>query len=261
VAQLRLAQQTAVAWLGQRALAEDDLETLFDAAVRVVAATCEAPYTALALRDGDRLRLATRVGWPAQLDATSLGPTSSHAAYALRAGTPVIVDDCASERRFDGRALARFGVYSGMSVAVPGESGDACGVLSVHATERRAFTTDDIAFLSSVANVLTGAIRRAAAARDLRHQSLHDPLTQLPNRALMLDRLRQGIARSRRDGSTLAVVFCDMDDFKYVNDTLGHDAGDRLLALLAPRLRGALRTTDTLARFGGDEFVVLCEGA
>jgi diguanylate cyclase (GGDEF)-like protein len=164
------------------------------------------------------------------------------------------------EHRFDGSALARLGVSSGMSVAVAGESGEPHGVLSVHSTELRAFTTDDIAFLASVANVLTGAIRRAAAARDLRHQSLHDPLTQLPNRALMLDRLRQGIGRLGRDGSTLAVLFCDMDDFKYVNDTLGHDAGDRLLAQLAPRLRGALRTTDTLARFGGDEFVMLCEG-
>jgi diguanylate cyclase (GGDEF)-like protein/PAS domain S-box-containing protein len=260
VAQLRMSQQTAVAWLGQRALAEDDLQALFDAAVGVVAATCEAPYTALALREGDGLRLAARVGWPDRTEIISLDPRSSHAAYALHVGTPVIIDDFAVEHRFDGSVLAAFGVSSGMSVAVAGESGESYGVLNVHSTELRAFTTDDIAFLASVANVLTGAIRRAAAARDLRHQSLHDPLTQLPNRALMLDRLRQGIARSRRDGSTLAVLFCDMDDFKYVNDTLGHEAGDRLLAQLAPRLRGALRTTDTLARFGGDEFVMLCEG-
>jgi diguanylate cyclase (GGDEF)-like protein/PAS domain S-box-containing protein len=260
MAQLRMSQQTAVAWLGQRALTEDDLDALFDAAVGVVAATCEAPYTALALRDGDGLRMAARFGWPPHSDAISLDPRSSHAAYALHTGTPVIIDDFAAEQRFDSSALLGFGVSSGMSVAVAGESGDPYGVLNVHATEPRAFATDDIAFLSSVANVLTGAIRRAAAARDLRHQSLHDPLTQLPNRALMLDRLRQGIARSRRDGSTLAVLFCDMDDFKYVNDTLGHEAGDRLLAQLAPRLRGALRTTDTLARFGGDEFVMLCEG-
>jgi diguanylate cyclase (GGDEF)-like protein/PAS domain S-box-containing protein len=259
-AQLRLAQQTAVAWLGQRALAEDDLGALFDAAVGVVATTCQAPYTGLAVRDGEQLRLVASVGWPDDAPPIAFEPRRSHSAYTVHSGTPVIVDDMAVEHRFEGERLGAYGISSGMSVAVAGESGAPFGSLSVHSTERRAFTTDDIAFLASVANVLTGAIRRAAAARELRHQSLHDPLTQLPNRTLMLDRLRQAIARSRRDGSILAVLFCDMDDFKYVNDTLGHDAGDRLLSALAPRLQAALRVTDTLARFGGDEFVVLCEG-
>ena len=258
-AQLRLAQQTAVAWLGQRALAEDDLQSLFDAAPMSLASTCEAPYTALALRDGDGLRLTSGSGWPATRPGQPRSARVPGGLHRTR-GAPVIVEDFAVEHRFDGSMLTAYGMASGMSVTVAGESGEHYGVLSVHATEPHAFTTDDIAFLASVANVLTGAIRRAAAARDLRHQSLHDPLTQLPNRALMLDRLRQGIARSRRDGSTLAVLFLDMDDFKYVNDTLGHEAGDRLLAQLALRLRGALRTTDTLARFGGDEFVMLCEG-
>jgi diguanylate cyclase (GGDEF)-like protein len=260
LAELRMAQQTAVAWLGQRALAEEGLEALFEAAVGVLAATCDVPYAALAtVQDDASLRLGTTIGWEpgGVLDAD---PRGSHIAFTVAAGGPVIVDDTATEERFDTDRLVAQSVASGMSVVIGGVGEEPFGVLSLHSAKRRAFSTDDIAFLSSVANVLTAAIRRDVAARDLRHQSLHDPLTGLPNRALLLDRLRQGMARARRDGTTLAVLFCDMDDFKYVNDTLGHDAGDRLLSALAPRLAGALRATDTLARFGGDEFVALCEG-
>jgi diguanylate cyclase (GGDEF)-like protein/PAS domain S-box-containing protein len=100
---------------------------------------------------------------------------------------------------------------------------------------------------------------RRAAEQLLEHQALHDPLTGLPNRALFLDRLQHALTRARRPGSSLAVYFCDVDDFKDVNDSLGHDAGDELLVALPPRLREGLRAGDTVARFGGDEFVILCE--
>jgi diguanylate cyclase (GGDEF)-like protein len=131
----------------------------------------------------------------------------------------------------------------------------------MYATSPRAFDEDDLAFLQSVANVLTGALRRQAAERVLRHQALHDPLTQLPNRALLLDRLRLALARRRREqDGWLAVLYVDVDDFQGVNDSLGHAAGDELLRTLAPRLSEALRPTDTLARLGGDEYAVLCEG-
>jgi diguanylate cyclase (GGDEF)-like protein/PAS domain S-box-containing protein len=100
---------------------------------------------------------------------------------------------------------------------------------------------------------------RRAAERLLEHQALHDPLTGLPNRALFLDRLQHALARARRPGTSLAVYFCDVDNFKDVNDSLGHDAGDELLIALPPRLREGMRAGDTVARFGGDEFVILCE--
>jgi diguanylate cyclase (GGDEF)-like protein/PAS domain S-box-containing protein len=103
------------------------------------------------------------------------------------------------------------------------------------------------------------AIERKKYEDDLSHQAHHDPLTGLPNRTLFLEFLQLSMARARRYRSTVAVLFLDLDRFKVVNDSLGHDAGDELLVALGQRLRGVVRPGDTVARFGGDEFTVLCE--
>jgi diguanylate cyclase (GGDEF)-like protein/PAS domain S-box-containing protein len=96
---------------------------------------------------------------------------------------------------------------------------------------------------------------------DLSHQALHDPLTGLANRALLRDRLTRLLAGSRRRGTRVGVIFIDLDHFKTVNDSLGHGIGDDLLALVAGHIQLAIRPGDTVARFGGDEFVIVCEDA
>ncbi|MGH9302972.1 MAG: putative bifunctional diguanylate cyclase/phosphodiesterase [Acidimicrobiales bacterium] len=95
----------------------------------------------------------------------------------------------------------------------------------------------------------------------LRHQALHDSLTELPNRELILDRTEQMLARARRNGTGVAVLFLDLDGFKDVNDTFGHDCGDELLRDVGARLSASLRDADTVGRLGGDEFVVVVEDA
>jgi len=119
--------------------------------------------------------------------------------------------------------------------------------------------TDRPSVAGYVANVRDVTDRKRFEAL-LAHRALHDPLTGLPNRQLILDRADQMLVRARRTGDPLAAYFIDLDNFKDANDSLGHGAGDRLLQAVAGRLHGLLRASDTVGRLGGDEFVILAEG-
>ena len=130
-------------------------------------------------------------------------------------------------------------------------------------TINRAFDAGALAYITKPVNwsVLRQRVRRLIKARHaeqhIKYLAFHDALTGLPNRALFLNRLAHTIAQSQRDGRVFAVAFLDLDRFKTVNDTLGHDAGDTLLKTVADRLVTTLRTADTVARPSGDEFVML----
>ena len=112
-----------------------------------------------------------------------------------------------------------------------------------------------------VQGILVDISDRKDLEDQLRHQALHDPLTLLPNRVLFVDRLTHALVRRGRSGTGLAVLFVDLDDFKAINDTLGHAVGDELLRLVGARLAGVLRAEDTACRLGGDEFAFLVEDA
>ena len=109
--------------------------------------------------------------------------------------------------------------------------------------------------VSTIARDIT---RQKRMQQLLAHRALHDALTNLPNRELLRDRIEGALARAERHGSGVAVCFLDLDGFKVLNDTHGHAAGDEILRVVADRLREAVRADDTVARFGGDEFVIVC---
>ena len=109
--------------------------------------------------------------------------------------------------------------------------------------------------------VLSDITDRKVLEEQLEHQAFHDTLTGLANRAMFVDRVEHALARSERDAGSLAILFLDLDDFKTINDSLGHEWGDRVLVEVAARLERTLRPADTVARLGGDEFAILLEGA
>jgi diguanylate cyclase (GGDEF)-like protein/PAS domain S-box-containing protein len=185
---------------------------------------------------------------------------------ALTAAAQILGVDSGAvlERTIDPAApVARAGLgthpLTGLQGAVTGEiegRDGAWGVISLAAAAEPRFADADADFVQALANILADALQQRASQDDIRYQALHDPLTGLPNRVLFMDRLGHALSRP---GAEVAVVLLDIDNFKLVNDSLGHGAGDELLMEIAPRLAGALRPGDTIARLGGDEFVVLLE--
>ena len=171
--------------------------------------------------------------------------------------------DTVSEHGIERSLLSEFG--SAAAVAAPiTSSGVVIGHIVVGVTtdpERLAVTARLAERLKGLAAQASIAISNARLVDQIRFQALHDPLTGLPNRGLILDRTEQMLARARRTNEATAVLFIDLDGFKGVNDTLGHAAGDRLLCAVTARLALAMRESDSVGRLGGDEFIVLVDGA
>jgi len=169
------------------------------------------------------------------------------------------VDD-AHEISYD--AIAPHGHY-----CVPILSGGkTLGVLNLYVDHMHRQSENEETFLTSAAATLAGVIQRAGAEERLRLMALYDALTGLPNRTLFFDRYDVAIAEAGRYNYMLAILYLDLDNFKTINDTMGHDAGDAVLVETARRLKTLSRHSDTVARIGGDEFVMLvprisCDGA
>jgi diguanylate cyclase (GGDEF)-like protein len=196
---------------------------------------------------------------------TELGEGPCLAAY--HSGEAVSVPDLRREMRFpefSQRAL-KAGLVAVFTFPLRHEDRQ-LGALDLYRDTPAALSTVDLRTAQTLADVAAAYLINAQARSDLqdssdqsREAALHDPLTGLPNRVLMLEFLEHAFRSSRRSGKTSAVFFIDLDRFKQVNDTYGHRAGDTLLVAVAERLTGVLRPGDSLARLSGDEFVVLCE--
>ena len=259
----RLAQQSAVARLGELALRRGPLEELMDAACRAVAEGLDVELVHVVERADARglMRVVAGVGFPqgfigSEYEMRSFRDEAGREQYAHG---PVVIENLPADTTWRARPLRAHGVVSSANVML-GASHAPVGVLGAHTRASRTFTGQDLDFLTAVAHVLNGALENLRTEQRIRHDALHDALTGLPNRALLLERLSDAIARADAEGRSLGLFFIDVDHLKVLNDSLGHEAGDELLRAIGPRLRAVLRPEDTIARFGGDEFAVLCEG-
>lgn len=201
---------------------------------------------------------------------------ASLSGICVKTGEAVHCEDSETDPRVD-KVACRAQELRSMIIVPLRHRREVVGVLNVNSPEVRTFDSNDVRTVQLIAGAISAAYGHAvdiatkqrlldqlettvSALRDseakLSHQALHDPLTGLQNRTLFLDRLRAALAE--RGEPRVAVLFVDLDGFKVVNDSLGHDAGDALLVQTAQRISGVLRQSDTAARLGGDEFVIIC---
>jgi diguanylate cyclase (GGDEF)-like protein len=183
---------------------------------------------------------------------------------AIQQGRLVIAEDYGAFPHAHPTLVAQ-GLRSAMAAPVS-RNGEIVGSLLVGRSERRTYSAAEQEILLAFAEHASLALNDAAAVDGIRrafddavHQATHDPLTGLPNRSLVIDRLDQALARSQRSRGRVTVLFTDLDRFKVVNDSYGHAAGDGVLLCISERLRAAVRPHDTVGRLSGDEFVIVCE--
>ncbi len=225
----------------------------------------------LARGDDGRFRFVALHGRPlGDLVQVALGPES----FARRRLDRVERVDLRAERtRMDPETAARFDAHPNASplaatLSVPiVAGGDLLGFLQLDALHEDGFDDESLERAELLGGTVAVLLQRRALERALNeertklaHLAHHDPLTGLPNRTLLTDRLERALARDRRTDASTALLVIDLDAFKSVNDAFGHAAGDELLVTVATRLRDALRDEDTVARLGGDEFAVVAAG-
>ncbi len=177
--------------------------------------------------------------------------------YALARNTTTVCSDIDSETRFDTSAMSAMGFRSGVAVPITIGTG-LWGALILFGRTPHLFGDGDIAFVSAVAGVLSTALERVELDRELRWRSAHDALTELPNRAVAYAAIDAALVRARENDQRVALLMLDVDDFKIINDSLGHDAGDRALVRFSRRLAETVEPGNMVARLGGDEFLMIC---
>jgi diguanylate cyclase (GGDEF)-like protein/PAS domain S-box-containing protein len=252
--------QKKISRLGRAALSKRDPAALIGRAVQSVLEGLGGGAVAYFERGEDPremlLRRAAGVEVPGEPSGNPMVlriDAASPLAAALERAEPVLLADPA--QRVPG--LAWLGRYRSLAAApVPAEGGPR-GLICALAEAPGAFGPEETRFLAAAASMVSAALHRLDSEARLAYLAQFDPLTGLPNRTLLADRFGLLVMQARRRGASLGVLFIDLDDFKMVNDTQGHAAGDELLKETARRLQAAVRDGDTVARISGDEFAVI----
>lgn len=221
-----------------------------NAVVATLRLACNVPIAVINVVTENKQTYLAEVGVGAP--CTEVPDGLSFCARVVDTGHSLAVADARSHPVYSENPLVRQGVigaYAGVPLV---DDGYILGSVSIFDDEAREFAADDIEILRCQAQL-------ASSVLALRRSARTDPLTSLPNRAVFTDRLATAITRLERHTSRVAVMYFDVDGFKKLNDTYGHDVGDWVLLQLGTRLKPLMRPTDTLARLGGDEFATVCE--
>jgi diguanylate cyclase (GGDEF)-like protein/PAS domain S-box-containing protein/excisionase family DNA binding protein len=254
----RASRQRAVTELARRAAVEGNAEQVLQLAVDAVQVLLGADSTAVVEPrfDSEAVDILASRAWPEGREKE--GESRPERLAALAAGaTPGglrVLRDALIPPEWQAHDVA-----AATMTAIDGPRAGSSGYLITLHGAPREFDHDELEFLDAVAQVVAARFARRRLEEEIRHHAMHDSLTGLPNRTLLLDRTRHALRRGVRRQSMVAMLYIDLDRFKAINDSLGHEGGDEVLVAVAGRLRHTLRAGDTLARLGADEFAVLSE--
>jgi diguanylate cyclase (GGDEF)-like protein/PAS domain S-box-containing protein len=241
------------------------LENVLDRLMRFVEAQLKGIFGSVLLLDKDGIHLrhgaapSLAKAFTSAIDGAAIGPKVGSCGTAIYRREPVIVTDILRDPLWDDyRELAApHGYRSCWSTPILSHQGVVLGAFAMYSMTVREPTEAEIRLIEFTTHIAGIAIERKLAEDQIHFMANHDVLTGLPNRALLEDRLSQGILYAQRYNRWVTVVHLDLDNFKLVNDTLGHNAGDDLLKTVASRMVECVKATDTVVRLGGDEFVVV----
>ncbi|WP_024300914.1 diguanylate cyclase domain-containing protein [Pseudogulbenkiania sp. MAI-1] len=255
--------QAALYAISEAAHAAEDLLALFQRIHQIIGTLLPAPSFAVALYDerNDQLSFPYHVEARERTARPQKPAAGTLCAEVIRSGQPLLLT---SETRASLpehlRAIVGKSALCWLGVPLNSHKGTIGALVLKSGAGGACYTERDKELLQYVSTQVATAIERKQLHARLQYMAQYDALTNLPNRGFLHDRLKTALARARREQGRLSVLYLDLDKFKQVNDTLGHTAGDLLLKEVAKRLKQCVREADTVARMGGDEFVVLLEG-
>ena len=241
------------------------LTKVFDRLVRLIESQLTDVICSILLldEDGRHLHVSAAPSLPdayrRAIDGFEIGPQAGSCGTAAYRCEPVIVVDTATDplwRNYHEYAAA-FSLRSCWSTPILSNRGAVLGVFGMYARTVREPMEAERSLIEVATRLASIAIERKLAEDRIQFMATHDALTGLPNRVLLRDRLAQAILSADRCDRCATIAFVDLDNFKVINDTLGHNAGDELLKVVAKRMVACVRASDTIARLGGDEFVIL----
>jgi len=241
------------------------LEDVLDHLMRLAEAQLEGVVCSALLLDSDGVHLrhgaapSLAEAYCRAIDGVPIGPKVGSCGTALYRRQTVIVEDIGSDPLWEDyrHLVARYGYRSCWSTPILSHEDEPLGAFAMYSSEVRRPTDKENQVIAAIARLAGIAIERKRAEDQIRFMANHDALTGLPNRALLMDRLSQAMLFAERYDRWASVALIDIDNFKLVNDSLGHAAGDELLKIVAGRMVEALRATDTVVRLGANEFAVL----